>query len=368
MTGTFASIVVTAALVGVVLVATPYLMPPTECFTVTVPPSAKDDPRVRTLFRTHAAVVALFTVVGAATIALVLPGADDVTAAVVIMAGTLLPMIGSFACMLFARRQVMALKQAEGWTVSRAHSAAFVSDGSIPQPIPLAWELLHVAVVLALAAVALAAYDRLPEQIPMHAGLDGTVDGYAEKTIGVVLFPALIAAFMGATMTLAHWTILKSKRPVDPVAPATSALAYGQYARAQSIALLAGGLALSVATGASFLLSSTGTVPLGTAGTITTVAAIAFAVVEVLVSVRYGQSGGRMAAELRTSDEVARDDDAFWKLGVFYVNRDDPSFVVPKRFGSGWTINLASPAGWLLVAAIVIASVAFAVASLKIAG
>ena len=368
MTGIIASIVLIVGLVGVTLALTPYLMPPTECFTVTVPPSAKGDPRIKALFRTHTIIVAALAVVGSLLIALMLPSANDLAASIVMMAGTLLPIIGSFAFMLSARKQVMGLKRAEGWTSSQAHAAAFVSDDSIPEPIPIAWELLHVLVVLALAAFALLAYDRLPDQIPMHAGLDGTVNGYASKSLGTVMFPVLLAAFLGITMALAHWGILRSKRPVDPAAPATSALAYGQFARAQSIIMLVGGLAMSACIGASFFLSSMGTITLGTAGIITTVVAIAFVAAEIWVSVRHGQSGARMAAELRTSDEVARDDDAFWKLGTFYCNGDDPSVFVPKRFGMGWTINIARPAAWALFALIILLAVAFSVISIKLVG
>ncbi|MGN6128641.1 MAG: DUF5808 domain-containing protein [Humibacter sp.] len=41
----------------------------------------------------------------------------------------------------------------------------------------------------------------------------------------------------------------------------------------------------------------------------------------------------------------APDDDRFWKAGIFYVNRDDPAIMVPRRFGAGWTMNLGHPAG-----------------------
>jgi len=86
------------------------------------------------------------------------------------------------------------------------------------------------------------------------------------------------------------------------------------------------------------------------------------------ISVKYGQSGGRSAAEMRTADGIARDDDAYWKLGVFYFNPDDPSFSVPKRFGSGWTINCANPKAWLVIGALIVVSVVFGAISLKIAG
>ncbi|RYQ26433.1 hypothetical protein PG2029B_1029 [Bifidobacterium pseudolongum subsp. globosum] len=60
------------------------------------------------------------------------------------------------------------------------------------------------------------------------------------------------------------------------------------------------------------------------------------------------------------------DDDAHWKLGVFYANHDDASVFVPKRFGIGWTVNIARPATWalLVVAAALTVGVVVAVTML----
>jgi uncharacterized membrane protein len=42
-----------------------------------------------------------------------------------------------------------------------------------------------------------------------------------------------------------------------------------------------------------------------------------------------------------------------WK-GVFYVNRKDPSLIVPKLYPSmGWTLNFASPYSYALLIVIV---------------
>jgi uncharacterized membrane protein len=48
---------------------------------------------------------------------------------------------------------------------------------------------------------------------------------------------------------------------------------------------------------------------------------------------------------------LARDEqaDRFWKAGLFYFNPDDPSLLVEKRYGLGWTINFARPLGWLIM-------------------
>ena len=32
-------------------------------------------------------------------------------------------------------------------------------------------------------------------------------------------------------------------------------------------------------------------------------------------------------------------DNSYWRLGIFYVNREDPSILVEERFGIGYTTN-----------------------------
>ena len=48
------------------------------------------------------------------------------------------------------------------------------------------------------------------------------------------------------------------------------------------------------------------------------------------------------------------DDDKYWVLGCFYYNPNDPSAFVQKRFGIGWTVNLGSSKGKLMVACILL--------------
>ena len=368
MTFVIAVNILMVALVGALLAATPYLMPPTECFTVTVPPSAKRDSRVRTLYRSYVVGIIVSTLIGIAAVALLLPGASDMAAGVVIGAATLIPLVASFVLMMRARARMQALKQAEGWTAAGARSAALVSNDDIPQPLPLAWELLHLIVVAILAAFVMTNYDRLPEQIPMHANLGGSATSFATKTPVTALFPILEAAFMGIVFTFCHWGILRSKKPVDPAAPATSAYAYGRFAQVQSIIMLGGGLALNASMGTAFVLSWLGIVSLASASILVVGIGLVFVVAEVVVSLRMGQSGGRTAAELRTSDGVARDDDRFYKLGIFYVNHDDPSVWVPKRFGVGWTLNYGQPMAWLATTLLLAVIVGFAVGTIILAG
>jgi uncharacterized membrane protein len=49
-----------------------------------------------------------------------------------------------------------------------------------------------------------------------------------------------------------------------------------------------------------------------------------------------------------------RDDDKYWRGGLFYVNREDPALFVPRRFGIGWTLNFGNPRTAILAAGIVV--------------
>lgn len=69
-----------------------------------------------------------------------------------------------------------------------------------------------------------------------------------------------------------------------------------------------------------------------------------------IINLRYGQGGWRWAVRqgLVEKSQVAAilDGDGMqddrWKLGMFYFNPKDPSILVERRFGVGWTLNLGN--------------------------
>ena len=48
--------------------------------------------------------------------------------------------------------------------------------------------------------------------------------------------------------------------------------------------------------------------------------------------------------------------DHCWKAGAFYVNPDDSSLFVPKRFGIGYTVNFAHPWSGVVLAVVILVS------------
>jgi len=58
-------------------------------------------------------------------------------------------------------------------------------------------------------------------------------------------------------------------------------------------------------------------------------------------------SGGGGPLGDRTADE-------HWKMGLIYFNPDDPALFIEKRFGIGYTMNMARPVVWLVLAALLV--------------
>lgn len=346
-------------LVGLILTVTPWLMPKTECFTVTVPHGARNEEPLRGLLRSYTcwmvAITALCVLAWPATLAL---GRIDVTTrsgefvlTLLLFVTTFAPIIASFALMLSYRARVKAVKQERGWTAEHA-AAAFVGTEDFPKPLSLAWNLLYLPLIGGLAAFTLSHYDQFPSQIPMNIDLAGNVGSTVPKSPLTVLFPTFFVAFMGAIFTLVHWGTIHSKKPVDPAAPVSSALAYATFARVQSILMVVGGLLISGLTAGLILASSLGAISMVYAAVITMVGTLVFVALVTIISLVMGQSGARLFADT-SSAGIARDDDEHWLLGTIYCNRNDPSIFVPKRFGIGWTSNIARWETWALVAGLV---------------
>lgn len=348
-------------LTGIMTIVTPFLMRRGEVFAVTVPDTAAHDPYLRRLKRRYALLMAALTAVLTAVGAFGAFTGDAGLALAVLCVGMLLLCIGSYGLMLYFRSKVRSYKKEQGWQASARESVAVVGDAPVPRAVSLKWNLLYLPVIAVTLAIGAVGYAQMPDLIPQHMNFQGEVTEYMEKTPFTILVPALIVAFVAACMAFAHWTILRSKRPSNPSAPATSALAYGMFARAQSILLVAGGLALSV-LGPVMELSFIGVIGLEQAGVFVVALALVIVVGSIVVSLVYGQGGSRVFSRMAASERLLADDDEHWKLGVFYYNPDDASLFLPERFGIGWTMNWARPAVWAIMLAGLVLTVAFVAA------
>ena len=81
-----------------------------------------------------------------------------------------------------------------------------------------------------------------------------------------------------------------------------------------------------------------GVLPITGAVAAIVVVAMLIAAGDVILNAVYGQSGSRVF-RMQRSAALLVDDDAYWKLGLFYYNPGDASLFLPQRSGFGWTVN-----------------------------
>lgn len=347
-------------LAGLTMALTPRLQPRGEVFSVSVPTSAWDDPRIRCLMNRYVAIViaatALFTV---AALALCLMGNAEASLAVVVIASLALLAIG-YGLILRYRAKVQGLKREYGWVAQSQQHVATIGEGieQAPRPISLAWNWLYVPLVALTAAVVVVGYGFMPDAIPMHVDVSGNITDMVPKSPMVAAFPVALEVFLAAVFAFCHWTMLRSKKGLEPGRPASSSWAYGMFAYAQTAFLLVMGLACTAVCGLGMALAMIGIVSMGAAVAVIIGVALLCVVGSLIVGIKYGQSGSRVF-RMEASDTLLSDDDRFWKLGMLYCNPDDASLFLPQRSGIGWTVNWGRPAVWAMAAAFVLFVAAF---------
>lgn len=364
---TLGSLIALIPICGLMALLVPFLMPKSECFTVTVPDSAITNPVLRGYKRHYAIIVAIATAVCTAAAVLSLDSAHPGPFLAITIVATLLLSLGSYGLMLHFRAKVRAYKEQQGWKAPADIAVAAVGAEPAPAPLSMKWDLLYLPLLILTAIMGLLGYNSMPDMIPMHIDLSGQVTDWAPKNLGVALMPALLVAFMAVALIFKHWTIVRSKKPTDPSLPAASSWAYGMFAHVQSILTIGVGLILCL-IGPVMVLTFTGAISITTTIALILVLALVTVVATFGVSVAYGQNGSRLIARVQEKGAMPQDNDQYWKAGIFYYNPADPSLFLPERFGIGWTFNWARPAVWAIVGGFFIVLAGFVAAMAIIAG
>jgi len=350
-------------IVGILLAIIPYLVKKGEVFAVTVPETSVQDPFIKGLKLRYTLIVFALTVLLTLLSLAFLLAQNELGVIVTMGIGTLLLCAGSYALMLYFRKKVRGYKTSMGWVAQHQERTAVVLGMEVPRPISLAWNLLYLPIIAITAAVGYFGYGLMPGQIPIHMGLNGEINTMMDKNTLVIWIPVVVQVFMALCFFSSHWIITRSKRLSDPGAPAVSSLAYGMFAHAQSLYIVAGGLLMAAAL-ITMPLSFMGRMSLMQTAVLIVIAAFVLIIGALVVSVVYGQGGARVFKRMQETSILLADEDQHWKLGVFYFNRDDPNWFLPARFGIGWTCNFARPFVWVLGVLLTVLTIAFIVVML----
>jgi uncharacterized membrane protein len=179
-------------------------------------------------------------------------------------------------------------------------------------------------------------WESLPEVLPVHWGFGGRPDRFAPRTVMEIALPL----FLGAGVCLLILGIVLAARTFAP-----------RKGRRETMRILLGAELFVAGTcvGATVLIASS-------TQQIWPFLVFVGAMVVVLV-------GFAFAATPRLRDEGALRNPSGWR-GIFYADRDDPALFVPKRYGTGYTLNFGRPAAVVIMVLIAAAAVGGIIAAL----
>lgn len=220
--------------------------------------------------------------------------------------------------------------------------------------------LIPILLVVASSVYAFINYDKIPNMMPTHFNFQGIADGFTVKTKTSFLAQICMQIVVMVLVYLGSVYSLKARIKIDKndsKADIAHTIKYLNHLASESFFMLFG-MALLFSSISFGLVNQKVNQILVILSTIILLASIV-----PLLYTSYKLKKGNYSDVSYTVD----DDDRYWLLGCFYYNPNDPAAFVQKRFGIGWTVNLGSTKGKLMVACIVLMLVITLYVSFKFA-
>ncbi|WP_033827453.1 DUF1648 domain-containing protein [Bacillus andreraoultii] len=343
---------------------TPYITRKTESFGVSIPSDMFNHSSIKQYRKQYTTQSSLIGIILVIIIGLLAKAVTEETWVIFYTVGIFAYMIITFFVYYQFHKKMKELKEKENWKVVKKEVVA-VDLSFYKQKLTYSnvWFIIPFFITVISFIWTFLNYDRIPEKIPMQYSLDGTVTNWVDKSIGSVLTFPLIQLFMLGVFIYINIVIGRSKQQMDPANPKESIKQNMIFRRRWSLYMIISGtmmILLFVYPQISFVYPINPTLSF-----IITLVVVGIMVIwAAILSITTGQGGSRVKVAANKRDEVMnRDDDQFWKLGVFYFNPDDPSVWLEKRFGSGWTVNFARPTAWLFLLLTILIPIAIAIFS-----
>ncbi|MBC1351566.1 DUF1648 domain-containing protein [Listeria innocua] len=348
---------------------TPFVIRKSECFGVNVGERANRNAELTQLKKQYVGQVILWTVLVAIIGIALIQGfhwSENIQAGIFIisMFGQL---IVSFIIYYRFHHTTLQWKREKIESGEISTNSIIMVDTSIHRRkmvISYTWFVVPLLIFIITLAITAVFYPLAPEAFPVHFDMNGVVTDTVQKSVRAALLLPMLQLGMIALFIFINFVIARSKQTVENENPADSLKRNMLFRQISSKAMLIMCVIMVIdflVMQVVILLSLSPEIMMITMS----ISIILILLGTVLLAVKVGQGGSRLkfANEPDNVNKPIRDDDAFWKAGVIYFNRNDPALFVEKRFGIGWTINTARPVAWLtfvfIIAAIVFISILF---------
>lgn len=267
---------------------------------------------------------------------------------VIQIVGICLYLIISFLIYYRSNKKVKKIKAEHGWYKTKKPVTVidtnFTKNKRKDVLVSPWWFIIPATIIVANAIVGINIYDRLPDLIPTHWNALGQVDGWTKKSHKAILQMPFVQFFMTLLLFFSYKIIGWSKQQINASNPEESKERNIIFRRRWSgymviMIILLNLLFTYINLNILQVINTSGKSMMIVTFSVTGLILI----LSIYMSLTTGQGGSRikLKREANTSSGlIDRDDDKYWKLGnSIYVNKDDPSLFVEKRFGIGWTMN-----------------------------
>lgn len=348
---------------------TPYIIRKSECFGVNVGERSNRKADLKQLKKQYVGQVSLWTSFVAIIGIALLQGfhMNEAAQAGIFIGSMFLQLIVSFIIYYRFHKTTLQWKREKIMSGEISTNSIVTVDTSFHRRkmvISYTWFIVPLLIFIITLAITVVFYPQAPMEFPTHMDLQGNITSTTEKSPISVLFFPMLQLVMIAVFLFINFVIARSKQIVENENPADSLKRNMLFRQISSKFMLIMCTILIIdflVIQLVFLLS----LPIEMMITTMIISLIVIILGVILLAVKVGQGGSRLkfSTEPDGVNKPIRDDDSFWKAGVFYFNRNDPALFVEKRFGIGWTINAARPVAWLsflfIIVAIVLISLLF---------
>ncbi|MCY6959175.1 DUF1648 domain-containing protein [Clostridium brassicae] len=213
------------------------------------------------------------------------------------------------------------------------------------------WFLVPIAIIIANIIIGYKVYPDLPNKLPLHWNSQGIVDTWVQKSPKVIFMLPVTEVGMLVVMYISYKVIGMSKVQINASNPGVSREQNRRFRYLWSGYIVF--LSVFITLIFTFAQLTVLTVIKCTSDQMVIAIAIPTIIIivaSIVLSVMTGQGGSRIKISQDNKNEgyIDRNDDKYWKMGMFYVNKNDPAMIIEKRFGIGWTINFGNTKAILL--------------------
>ncbi|TDL33016.1 DUF1648 domain-containing protein [Jeotgalibacillus sp. S-D1] len=335
----------------------PYWTRRTESFGVSIPEAVYDEPLLKLMRKRYALLSGILSMI---TILIFLLAAgqlsmDEQTLSIVILGTVGFYMLGGFAIYLKFHFGMKRLKSEKAWNKEKSQQVWVDTTFRDARPTySNLWFIIPFFIAVGTLLWTIQLYEQIPQRIPMKYNFEGDVTNWADKSYRTVMIMPVMQIYLTLLFLFVNVIISRAKQQISAEQPERSKKQNLIFRRRWSAFIIITGTAL---TAMFSLIQVANVYPVNQQVLVAVplIFSIGVLIASILISITTGQGGSRVRTHGGGESAVIdRDDDHYWKLGQLYFNKNDPAIFLEKRFGVGWTVNLARPVAWVVFIVIIL--------------